>query len=388
MKQYGATLIYVIGALVILGAIAAGIAILSSSATRSGIQNNYKQRAFYLAASGQNLWLANNSGYSLGIPYTFITDAGNITIKYAGIDASARAIVQTLGVVNPGKGDEANQYISTSKQFSSSVLKWDDDSLIYDNSGELTINVTSVTDLSVYKNTGTAYGITSKTNSPVTSVTGKVGSAFYFFCGQYARVVFPDISAYDIFYSGTIMLWFNADNFNNQIAGLLHKGESTNCCTSSDGKTCIYYDEVYTLQFWPYDKKNIQLLFSIIDGGTYTGRCNNSWNYLLIKSNTKFNNANDKNKWYHVAVTWIYDASNNRTKLALYINGVKDSETVWVKPFKPRANSSAIVVGAQQNSSSGDLDTYFCGKIDELNVYNIPLSSEEISSYYSAVSGR
>lgn len=60
----GSTLLYVIGALVVLGAIGAGIAVMSPSATQSKLEQEAGERAFYNAQSGLNFIMSMQGYYA------------------------------------------------------------------------------------------------------------------------------------------------------------------------------------------------------------------------------------------------------------------------------------------------------------------------------------
>jgi hypothetical protein len=75
------------------------------------------------------------------------------------------------------------------------------------------------------------------------------------------------------------------------------------------------------------------------------------------------------NAWYHLA--GVYDGAS----LKAYINGVKDSKTYGVVG-KIDADSSALGVGGRADTA----EYPFHGLIDDVRIYNRPLSEEEILS--------
>lgn len=71
----------------------------------------------------------------------------------------------------------------------------------------------------------------------------------------------------------------------------------------------------------------------------------------------------DKGAWYHVA--GVYDTSAQT--LNLYVNGVSDATQVGSAGASISDNASNLYLGAKENTS-GSLDTYFLGILDEIRV--------------------
>lgn len=412
--QKGSILILVIVAIIAISALSIGMSQISSVSTLNQLEFNQANNARNLAYSGveyskglalsysnqsktidQLITDLNSGGASNTNSYSLGGDIGSFILTAKKIDDSSLTI-DSVGTTPAGPFQAKYNIPSvvsisfSDNNYTGNVLSVSGEKITTSDDG-----TSHVEDASPNENTGTIFGrlshghghgSSSGTSTPVTVTTGKFGNGLAFDCTRYAGILFEDITAYDIYYSGTIMLWFYAYNFNHNVAGLVHKGESTTSCTSSDGQAAIFTDEVYTLQFWPVTGStagNVYLLFSIIDGRDYTGRCDRSWNYIPIYSTTTFNNQNDAYVWHFVAVTWIYDSTTNATKLIMYIDGAKDNETEWTKPFRPRSNNSGLILGAQQNSTNGNINTYFCGVLDEINVFNTPLSESKITTYYN-----
>jgi len=374
LNNGGLTLLLLIVGIVIISGLSAAMVTFYNTSTISEINDIGYLNAYYLAESG--IRYAKLKPLSVGTSSTYSLNSSGSTISIV-IDANEGTTSTGIYSLNSGLKSTRVLYDKSCKGLGN-VLSMSGNEIKKDTAGNYVI------DNSGNQNNGYVYGVVKSGIEPVSLVTGMVGNALKFNCNQYARVVFSDINPYDIYYSGTIMLWFNASTFSHDVAGLVHKGSSTISCPSSDGTVSIFTDEVYTLQFYPASRNSVELLFSIIDGSSYNGKCDGTWNYIPITSNTTFNNSNI-NTWYLVAVTWIYDSNTNATKLIMYINGKLDSQTDWTKPFKPRSNDSPLIVGSQQNSNRGDADTYFCGVIDEVNVYNYPLTQSQISNYYNSI---
>lgn len=79
------------------------------------------------------------------------------------------------------------------------------------------------------------------------------------------------------------------------------------------------------------------------------------------------------NKWYRLAGVW--DGTNNY----LYINGVL--ETSAARTF--RANTKDTQIGAQASGAGGTIASFFFkGNIDDVRIYNRPLSALDVSDDY------
>ena len=94
-------------------------------------------------------------------------------------------------------------------------------------------------------------------------------------------------------------------------------------------------------------------------------------------SYTGDNSALPLNEWRHAAV--VFDGNN----ISYYIDGALKDKKVWSGIGS--VNTGSLVVGGGPNQQIQD---YFGGFIDELGIWNIALSEEEILSLYNAGSGR
>jgi len=427
----GSALLYVIGALLALGAVGAGIAVMSPSSMQSKLEQEAGARAYYNAQSGRNFIyaIAKSSSYNNVKVNDFMTRMGNgnsvvykisnndqfnFTLSFSNATANSvdYVISSLIGEVQDSENNTQYSYLlyggakggTVPQQYKSNSPLGGDILSSQFNAIEETGSTRTTEDASPNKNQGVLYGLTGRyhhqTTYAVSLKKGIIGNAFYFNPSLYGRVVYSSISAYNIYYSGSIALWFNADNFNNEVAGLLHKGESTVFCNSGSFdnfgmRIAIGSDEVYTLQFWPSKTQSglpVYIIFSIIDGSQNTScsgwgdttsclcRGSESWKVKTITSKKTFNNS-DSGLWYFVVATWLYDNTTKTTYLKLYINGKEDkseSET----PFTPRTNTSPIIVGSQVNSNRGNQDDYFSGYIDEVNVFDYPLTEAEVVKLY------
>lgn len=87
------------------------------------------------------------------------------------------------------------------------------------------------------------------------------------------------------------------------------------------------------------------------------------------------------NNWYHVAV--VYDgslASSSRVKV--YVDGALDVQGAETSSIIPDYNSNLTIGMMQKGYAYG-----FKGMIDELQIYNLALSAQEISNLYSGSAG-
>ena len=84
-------------------------------------------------------------------------------------------------------------------------------------------------------------------------------------------------------------------------------------------------------------------------------------------------NALQKNKWYHVAV--IFDASLPSDNLKLYLNGEFMDSNSHASLLNPMATSTDKFTIGKSDSTD---DHYFKGAIDEVRVFDIPLTDDQL----------
>jgi len=154
-------------------------------------------------------------------------------------------------------------------------------------------------------------------------------------------VTVPSSNSLKLTTAGTISCWVKMRS-NKDNAGLVHKG------TRPD-----FNDESYSLQF-AGDGESVMLYVN--NGSFYPPRATSS---------TQLNVG----QWYHVAATW------NSSKLYIYINGVQVG-SANSGGVSARTNDSALLIGAQANSSSY---LPFDGEIDDVIIYNTALTSAQIA---------
>jgi hypothetical protein len=111
LGQRGVALLYVIGAIAALGAIATAITTLTPSSTLTEIFSNTSSRAYYLAMSGQNAWKYLQQSSS---PQSFTVSADKITLSHTFTSVYSPYTVTSVGTAQPGTASEANFLITKS----------------------------------------------------------------------------------------------------------------------------------------------------------------------------------------------------------------------------------------------------------------------------------
>ena len=78
------------------------------------------------------------------------------------------------------------------------------------------------------------------------------------------------------------------------------------------------------------------------------------------------------NKWTHISGR--YNSATNT--FTTFVNGVTDNSSTWASA-EPVSNSDSVLVGYGKG-----LNSPFSGELDDIRIWNRPLSAAEISSYY------
>jgi len=110
----GSTLLWMIGALVVLGSVAAGVALMSPSASNQVVMDNYKDQAYYASLSGINFAKSLNdaSMSNLANKTTFISLSDNVGYDLSiGSPVAGAYPVTSLGKVIVNNVYAANYYI-------------------------------------------------------------------------------------------------------------------------------------------------------------------------------------------------------------------------------------------------------------------------------------
>ncbi|MBN2892785.1 MAG: DUF2341 domain-containing protein, partial [Bacteroidales bacterium] len=97
-----------------------------------------------------------------------------------------------------------------------------------------------------------------------------------------------------------------------------------------------------------------------------------------IQWNTGFSAA--LNTWYHIAV--VYDGTLGSGNIKLYVNGSFFSQTNWAYSTTP--NAANVLIGGYDGSgnglNAGPNSRLFNGKMDEVRLWNIPLTEADIQN--------
>jgi hypothetical protein len=83
------------------------------------------------------------------------------------------------------------------------------------------------------------------------------------------------------------------------------------------------------------------------------------------------------NDWVHLAATWNYDSSTNKTTMKTYVNGVRRSTTQFLGQASMPGPDGKVSLGQWRGA-------YFTGFIDEVRIYNRALNDEEIKNNYQS----
>ncbi|HEU4742644.1 MAG TPA: LamG-like jellyroll fold domain-containing protein [Meiothermus sp.] len=121
--------------------------------------------------------------------------------------------------------------------------------------------------------------------------------------------------------------------------------------------------------------------------GLYIGKINNQGldnkvSFYLTGSGIAFlltdPNSVSTSNWTHYAVT--VSASGGNTTVRLYRNGTQVASDTKSGSYTTPSTSNPFVMG---NASTGGANSYFQGNIDDVRVYNRPLSDGEVQALFS-----
>ncbi len=170
----------------------------------------------------------------------------------------------------------------------------------------------------------------------------------------------PDSDDLDLPGNGSVSVWIFQTEY-TKFAGILHKGVKPN-----------FSDEAWSLQFWGKDKPAI--FFRNEEGKSKR----------LVSSE-----ALELNKWHHIAATWGFDEADGKSRVRLYVDGEKKGE-LDISSFLPLFNSTGdLIIGSQlpEPYSEGKFGHItFRGAIDEILIYDRPLTEQEVTELYSQYS--
>ncbi len=160
---------------------------------------------------------------------------------------------------------------------------------------------------------------------------------------------------------GTLETWIFIESF-TKYGGIIHKGDYAPQDPNLPQNELLLGDEAYSLQLW----RNGAVRFII----------NAESNSQLISQYVETAPLS-VNQWYHIAVSFGAEG------ISLYLNGnlVAVNQTV----ITPRITSGGINIGAQLvgNYNSYYKNHPFPGKIDDVRIWNIPKTAEQIQQSYN-----
>lgn len=138
---------------------------------------------------------------------------------------------------------------------------------------------------------------------------------------------------------------------------------------------------------WDDDNNNRGYMLNFGELGNNSKLCfvaTNTGNWLpSAKIQWETNTALNLNQWYHVAVTFTQNGTNN---IKYYLNGVLTDQTTW--NFSINASNPIDVLiggydGPGNGQNAGANSRYFAGNLDEVRVWNRALCQAEIQNNMS-----
>jgi len=173
--------------------------------------------------------------------------------------------------------------------------------------------------------------------------TGEVNHAFDFNGASYIQV--PETNTLDFTNTMTVETWINLRTYT---------GNNSREVVSKFGASAPF--NCWTLAVDPSTKK-----------AYFTVNATDNSTYVQLFSSTVI----PTNEWTHLA--GVCDGSS----VKIYVNGLLSNSTNWTHGI--RVASSPITIGCTMQSTP---TSYFNGQIDELSLYNEPLSDCDIQSIY------
>ena len=183
--------------------------------------------------------------------------------------------------------------------------------------------------------------------------------------GDFIRIA--DGTLPELTVAGSVEVWVKPElNAVNYYTGILHKGDNPEVITPE----WYFVDETWTMLFHA-DSKPYFFVVTESEDGTVTP--------VSLMADT----AIVKGEWSHLAATWIYDELSKDTVIKLYVNGeVVVSKTLnGIGPV--RDTDGDLIIGSQLPVPYNGSDYYtFKGLIDEVSLYNVARSADEIMADY------
>ncbi len=203
-------------------------------------------------------------------------------------------------------------------------------------------------------------------NATIEWVEGLSGSALK--CdenGDFIRIA--DGTLPELTVSGSVEVWVQPDlNAVNYYTGILHKGDNPEVITPE----WYFVDETWTMLFHA-DSKPYFFVTCENEEETVTP--------VSLMADT----AIIKGEWSHLAATWNYDELSKNTVINLYVNG-EIAVTKTMNGIGPvRDTDGDLIIGSQLPVPYNGSDYYtFKGLIDEVSLYNVTRTAEEIMADY------
>ena len=181
--------------------------------------------------------------------------------------------------------------------------------------------------------------------------------------GDYIRIadgVLPEITI-----SGTVEVWVKPEQDTvNYYSGILHKGDNPEVTPE-----WYFVDEAWTMMFHS-DSKPFFFVVCEDENGSFT------------PISLKAAHAITKNEWSHLAATWSYNETSKDTVIKLYVNGVEVLSKTRNGIGPVRDSDGDLIIGSQLPVPYGTTYYTFKGLIDEVSLYNVERTPEEIQTDY------
>lgn len=184
-------------------------------------------------------------------------------------------------------------------------------------------------------------------------VAGRDGSGAFYFSRSLSNSIYSQLEQYNnlsYLNFGTVSAWVNITEA-NVTKGIIFKGQ--------EGITYIFDGANYVFQINAENK----LQCGVANGTAFEN----------VVSASSLN----ENQYYHVACTW------SNAELRVYINGQLDGQNA--KTLLPLNAHSPPRIGINNDSAVGG--NFFTGEIDDVRIYSLPLSENEIMQLSSSICG-
>ncbi len=179
--------------------------------------------------------------------------------------------------------------------------------------------------------------------------------------GDYIRIAAETIPESTT--AGTLEVWIYPDcpeGEDNKWAGILHKGELID-----------FTDESWSLQYQGTEK----IMFNY----HYDSNGDNAYKSVIAAQSVS------ADTWHHIAVSWSYDEASDETVLILYQDGVENNRASFTGLGPMLTSEGDLIVGSQlpEQYSGYYGHLTFMGLIDEIYVYDVVRTAEEIAADYN-----